>query len=108
MPWIDSDEGQWGDGALYPEGEPPATLADLDDRVDFLARLCAAWDFGRLPDSATVTVIRGLEWRDAVEACQLLTSPTYHLVRSWHGLSPLPYLGGRLAYIADDPNLEYV
>ena len=108
MPWTDPDEGKWGDGALYPDSDPPAALLDLDDRVDFLARVCAAWDFGRLPDLATVTEIRGLEWRDAVEACRLLTSPTYHLVRSWHGLPPLPYLGGRLAYIADDPNLAYI
>jgi hypothetical protein len=35
------------DGALYPDVDPPKILADLTDRIDFLARLCAAWDFGR-------------------------------------------------------------
>jgi hypothetical protein len=30
------------------------------------------------------------------------------LLREWHGLEPLPYLGQLLAYIRDDPWLEYV
>ena len=32
----------------------------------------------------------------------------YHLVREWHGLPELPYLGQELPYIRDDPNLGYV
>lgn len=44
----------WLDGALYPDVEPPARLTDLDDQIDFLARLCAAWDFGLLPEPATI------------------------------------------------------
>lgn len=98
----------WLDGALYPDEEPPAALDSLADRVDFLARLCAAWDLGLLPEPATVAEIRRPEWREAVDACRLLTSPAYHLLRSWHGLPPLPYLGQQLAYIRDDPNLAYV
>ena len=98
----------WIDGALYPDTEPPATLDSLAERVDFLARLCAAWDFGFLPDPETVAEVRRPEWREAVDACRLLTSPAYHLLRSWHGLPPLPYLGQQMAYIRDDPNLEYV
>lgn len=102
------DPAGWIDGTLYPDREPPAAIADLADRVDFLARLCAAWDFGRLPDDRVVAEIRHPAWREAVEACRLLTSPTYHLLRSWHGLPPSPYLGQRLAYIGDDPNLAYI
>jgi hypothetical protein len=98
----------WIDGALYPDIDPPSELTTLDDRVDFLARLCASWDFGVLPEPETLTEICKPEWQDAVEACQLLTSPTYHLLRSWHDLSTLPYLGQRLAYIAEDANLAYV
>lgn len=96
------------DGTLYPDVEPPATLDTLADRVDFLARLCSAWDFGLLPDKATVTALKQPEWREAIDACRLLTSPAYHLLRRWHGLPPLPYLGQQLAYIRDDPNLAYV
>lgn len=98
----------WLDGALYPDREPPATLESLAGRVDFLARLCSAWDFGLLPDTPVVEEIRRPEWRDAVDACRLLTSPVYHLLRQWHGLQSLPYLGQQLAYIRDDPNLMYI
>jgi hypothetical protein len=108
MPSSHERLNDWVDGGLYPDADPPATLEALADRVDFLARLCAAWDFGRLPDPRVVNEIRRSEWRLAVEACRLLTSPTYHLLRSWHGLPPLPFLGQRLAYIAGDPNLAHV
>ena len=96
------------DGSLYPDVDPPTRLNTLSERVDFLARLCAAWDFGLLPDQETVQAIRTTEWRDAVDACQLLTSPAYHLLRQWHKLPPSPYLGQQLAYIRNDPNLAYV
>jgi hypothetical protein len=98
----------WIDGTLYPDTEPPEAMETLADRVDFLSRLCAAWDFGLLPYPETVAEIRRPEWREAVDACRLLTSPAYHLLRAWHNLEPLPYLGARLAYIWEDPNLEYV
>lgn len=96
------------DGALYPDTEPPEELQNLAERVDFLARLCAAWDFGLLPDAETVFQIRRPDWRQAVDVCRLLTSPAYHLLRRWHALPPLPYLGQELAYIRDDPNLAHV
>ena len=104
---LSDSSAPWLDGALYPDTEPPAELLTLADRVDFLARLCAAWDFGLLPDPGGVAEIRRAEWREAVDACRLLTSPVYHLLRGWHSLSPLPYLGQQLAYIRDDPNLAY-
>jgi hypothetical protein len=57
---------------------------------------------------ATVHEIRRPEWREAEEACRLLTSPAYHLVRSWHGLPELPCLGQRLPWIDKDSELEHV
>ena len=98
----------WVDGALYPDMEDLPAVSTLAEQVDFLARLCAAWDFGVLPYGNTVAEIRRPAWREAVDACRLLTSPAYHLLRRWHNLPPLPYLGQRLAYIDDDPNLDYV
>lgn len=98
----------WIDGTLYPDVEPPDEIATLEDQIDFVARLCSAWDFGVLPEQETIREICRPYWRAAIEQCQLLTSPAYHLVREWHGLSELPYLGQRLAYIRDDPNLDYI
>ncbi|MDM8529768.1 hypothetical protein QUF63_01255 [Anaerolineales bacterium HSG25] len=96
------------DGSLYPDVTPPEILDTLADRVDFLARLCSAWDFGLLPDQSTVIEIRREEWCFTVDECRLLTSPAYHLLRRWHDLPSLPYLGQQLAYIRDDPSLEFI
>jgi hypothetical protein len=98
----------WFDGTLYPDVDPPAVVDALEERIDFLARLCAAWDFGVLPYMATIREVRHPAWREAVDACNLLTSPTYHLLRQWHNLPALPYLGQKLGYIRDDPNLQYI
>jgi hypothetical protein len=99
---------KWIDGSLYPDREVPEDLSDFAEQVDYLARLCAAWDFGILPDYEAIAEIRRPEWRRAVDACRLLTSPTYHLLREWHSLESLPFLGQRLAYIDQDPSLTYV
>lgn len=96
------------DGSLYPDTDVPSRLDTLADRVDFLARLCSAWDFGLLPVQDTLVTIQSPEWREAIDACRLLTSPTYHLLRQWHALTPLPYLGRQLAYIRNDANLAYI
>jgi hypothetical protein len=98
----------WIDGSLYPDTEVPDALETLADRVDFLARLCGAWDFGVLPDQETVEEVRRPEWREAVDATRMLTSPVYHLLRRWHGLPKLPYLGQQIAKIRDDPNLAFI
>jgi len=96
------------DGTLYPDVEPPRELLTLVDRVDFIARLCSAWDFGLLPDWETVGGIREAGWREAVDACRLLTSPTYHLLRHWHRLPPVPFLGSVPSSVRDDPSLDFV
>ena len=98
----------WIDESVYPDIQPPSSIVTLEDRVDFLARLCAAWDFGILPWQETIDEIRRPDWRPAVDECQLLTSSTYHLLREWHGLPELPYLGQTPAYIREDPNVEYI
>ncbi|MFN8387506.1 MAG: hypothetical protein U0X92_13960 [Anaerolineales bacterium] len=65
-------------------------------------------DFGVLPRQSTVDEIRNADWKSAVDACRLLTSPAYHLLRRWHNLPRLAYLGGQIAIIRDDPWLAYV
>ena len=98
----------WIDGALYPDTHPPSAISTLEEQLDFVARVCAAWDFGILPKQETVAEIRRPGWREAVDQCRLLTSPAYHLLRQWNNLPSLPYLGQELAYIRDDPNLIHI
>jgi hypothetical protein len=43
-----------------------------------------------------------------VDRCRFLTSPTYHLLREWHGLERLEFLGTVPARISVDPSLEFV
>ncbi|GAB4484794.1 MAG: hypothetical protein Fur0016_15730 [Anaerolineales bacterium] len=101
-------EISWLDASLYPDVNPPERLETLAEQVDFLARLCSAWDFGILPALETVTEIRKPAWKPAVEACRLLTSPAYHLLRRWHSLPSLPYLGQTIPGVQNDPCLEQV
>ena len=103
-----SQNNLWIDKTLYPDVEAPDELEGLSLKVDFLARLCAAWDYGSLPSPDVVAEIRKPAWRTAVDECKLLTSPAYHLLRRWHQLPKLPYLGQKLPYIQNDPNLAFV
>lgn len=98
----------WIDGSLYPDADAPEAIETLEARIDFVARLCGAWDFGVLPEADTVAEVRRPEWHAAVDATRLLTSIAYHLVRSWHGLPELPYLGTFPADVRDDPQLRHV
>ena len=59
----------WIDGTLYPDTGVPEELETPEDRVDFLARLCSAWDFGLLPDRETIDEIRQLS--AGVRDCQI-------------------------------------
>ncbi len=97
---------EWIDGTLYPDTDVPDSLELLADKVDFLARLCGAWDFGILPYEETVEEIKRPEWREAVDACQMLTSIAYQILRDWHDLPAVPYIGREFDYINEDPCLE--
>lgn len=99
---------EWIDGALYPDTDVPESLELLPDKVDFLARLCGAWDFGILPYEETIEEIKRPEWREAVDACQMLTSIAYQILREWHDLPTVPYIGREFDYITEDPFLEHI
>ncbi|MFQ5708669.1 MAG: hypothetical protein ACE5HO_14535 [bacterium] len=98
----------WIDGSYYPEQPVPDNITGLPEKVDFLIRLCAAWDFGLPPASNTFEEILRDDWKIAVDEAQLLTSCAYHLLRELHHLEPLPYLGTPFPDILNDPYLEYV
>ncbi|MCI0496240.1 hypothetical protein L0Z72_14630 [candidate division KSB1 bacterium] len=95
-------------GSLYPDKELPEDIDNLTDRIDFIARLCSAWDFGLLPYPVVLKEILKEEWREAVAETNLLTSCAYHLVRELHNLEPVPYLGPKFPHILNDPCLKMV
>jgi hypothetical protein len=47
------------------------------EQIEFVERICAASDFGIIPYPATIRELRKEQWREAIDQCQLLTSPTY-------------------------------
>lgn len=96
---------EWIDGSLYPDESVPTDLTTLGQRIDFVARLCGAWDFGVLPRPEALREVLRSDWRSAVEETQLLTSCAYHLLREFHGLPPARYLGPEFPHIRDDPCL---
>lgn len=98
----------WIDGSLYPEIDVPESLDSIEDKIDFIARVCGAWDFGIFPELDTLAEIRKPEWRTAVDETELLSSLAYDLLRFWHGLPELPYLGTFPAEFRNDPNLNFV
>lgn len=98
----------WIDGSLYPDQEVPDHLDNLADGIDFIARLCSAWDFGLLPLPNTLKEILKKDWQQAVDETNLLTSCAYHLLRERHGLKPLPYVGPKFPHILNDPFLSEV
>jgi len=99
------NQNNWIDGSLYPDQDVPDSLNTLTDRIDFIARLCSAWDFGLLPLPTTLKEILKRDWKKAVDETRLLTSCAYHLLRELHELAPLPYLGPKFPYILNDPFL---
>ena len=98
----------WFDASLYPDVERPGLPATQAERVDYVARVCSAWDFGLLPEAQTVAELARPAWREAVDACNLLTSVSYHVLRSLHALPETEFLGTIPAYVRDDPNLTHV
>ena len=100
------NNSDWIDGSLYPDRPVPDRIDTLGERIDFIARVCGAWDFGIIPRARTLQQILQPDWRRAVDETQMLTSCAYHLLRERHGLPQSRYLGPRFPYIENDPCLK--
>ena len=75
------------DGSVYPDLEsPPNALDSAEDRADYVQRICAAWDFGLVPEPPTFRLLRG--WRDIFDRYPLPHSSAYHAFRDWYGWPP--------------------
>lgn len=65
------------DGSVYPDlEEPPSDLPTDEDKADYVARICGAWDHGVLPDRRTFELLSG--WREIFERFPITDSPAFH------------------------------
>lgn len=65
------------DTSVYPDRDSVPTVLKTDqEKADYVARICAAWDFGILPDRETFAVLAG--WREVFEKFPIRDSPAYH------------------------------
>jgi hypothetical protein len=78
------------DQSLYPDREPPRSLDAAEDKADYLARVCGAFDFGISPEAATLDLLRG--WREVFDRFPLAHSPAYHALRALFGWAPVDSL----------------
>ncbi len=77
------------DRSVYPDlDNPPDRLDTIEDKADYVQRICAAWDFNIHPDPETFALFAG--WKDVFDAFPLPASPAYHAFRAWFGWDPLP------------------
>lgn len=79
------------DQSLYPDEAPPnPALAPLDDsqKAEHIHRVCAAWEFGIIPEEETFQTLAG--WKDIFERFPLPNSIAYHTFRFLLNLAPIP------------------
>lgn len=89
------------DHSVYPDlDEPPMTLDTIEDKADYVHRICAAWDFHIHPEPETFELFSG--WKEVFDRFPIPTSPAYHAFRAWFKWEPVPYPEGlpppRLVY----------
>lgn len=72
------------DHSVYPDLDaPPDRLGTAGERADYVHRICAAWDFGIVPELETFALLR--RWREVFDRHSLPHSPAYHAFRGWFG-----------------------
>jgi len=82
-------EETWLDGSVYPDlDEAPDRLDSDEDKADYVARVCGAWDFGIVPTATTFTLFSG--WREVFDRFPLSHSPAYGAFRLTYGWPVVP------------------
>jgi hypothetical protein len=77
------------DGSVYPDREGvPDTLDSDEDKADYVARVCGAWDFGLVPTPTTFALFA--EWRAVFDRFPLIHSPAYAAFRMTYGWPAVP------------------
>jgi hypothetical protein len=77
------------DYSVYPDLEQlPDTLDSPEQKADYLARVCGAWDFGIVPTAETFALFQ--DWETIFEQFPRRSSPAYAAFRAYFGWSCLP------------------
>uniref|UniRef100_E6Q5I5 Uncharacterized protein n=1 Tax=mine drainage metagenome TaxID=410659 RepID=E6Q5I5_9ZZZZ len=76
------------DGSVFPDREPPSAFERDEDCADYIARICAAWDMGLLPEPGTLALFSG--WRRIFDRFPIPSSPAYHAFRASFGWAQHP------------------
>lgn len=75
------------DSSVYPDIDPPIELLTIEEKADHLHRVLAAFDFGIVPEAATIEFLRG--WKEVFDRFPLTSSPGYHALRQFFGWPPV-------------------
>lgn len=76
------------DHSVYPDvNPPPQDLRTLEDKMDYLHRICGAFDFGIFPEEADWQTFSG--WKEVFDRFPLADSPAYHTFRHWYCWEPV-------------------
>jgi len=79
-------EPMYIDHSVYPDVEVlPERLTTPSEKANYVHRICAAWDFGLVPERETFDLFR--TWLDVFDRYPLPYSPAYHAFRAWFGWS---------------------
>jgi hypothetical protein len=78
------------DHSVYPDiNPPPDDLLSIEDRMDYVHRICAAFDFGIFPEETDWELFAG--WKEVFDRFPMTDSPGWHTFRSWYGWEPAPH-----------------
>ena len=77
------------DHSVYPDvNSPPFELTTLEERADYVQRICGAFDFGIFPEETDWQTFAG--WKEVFDRFPLPDSPGYHAFRHWYGWNATP------------------
>jgi hypothetical protein len=84
------------DHSVYLDlADPPDVLETMEERADYVHRICCAWDFHVHPEPETFELFS--QWKEVFDRFPIPTSPAYHAFRAWFGwepVNPVPGLPG--------------
>jgi hypothetical protein len=72
------------DHSVYLDlADPPDVLETMEERADYVHRICSAWDFHVHPEPETFELFS--QWKEVFDCFPIPTSPAYHAFRAWFG-----------------------